>query len=84
MRSIIAIVANVLAPEALQERLVQHDDMIKQLSSTVANPAFGHAVLPRAWETGSLRLDAQAFRGTTVSVLNIVARSKIRYLGEES
>src|SRR5580700_2694884 len=40
--------------------LVKHNYMIKQVASTIPNPAFGDAVLPRASEARSFRLDAEA------------------------
>jgi len=59
MRPVFVIVADILFHKSSQMTFVQHDDMIEQVSSTVANPALGNAVLPRTSETSSLGFDAQ-------------------------
>jgi hypothetical protein len=43
---------------------IQYDHMIQQVSSAVANPAFGDSVLPWTAEAGSFRCDAEALYGT--------------------
>ena len=38
---------------------VQYDHMIEQFAMAAANEPFRNAILPRASETGPLRLDAE-------------------------
>jgi hypothetical protein len=40
--------------------LIQDDDMIEQISAAVVDSALGDAILPRASETGSFGLNAEA------------------------
>ena len=54
MGSVFVIVADVLAHESLEMPLVEHDAVIQQIPSAVANPAFGDAILPWAAITRSL------------------------------
>ena len=58
------VVADVLAHQPFQVPLIEHDDMVKQVASAIANPAFSDSVLPRTAETGPFRLDAEARNGT--------------------
>jgi hypothetical protein len=61
--------------------LIQNNYMVKQIASAVADPALGHAVLPRTAEAGSLRLNAEALQLFTVSItssLKLDPRSRIR------
>ena len=57
------IVANVLVHQAFQMALVEHDHVVKQITTASADPTFGHAVLPGASDRGVNRPYAQAFRG---------------------
>ena len=50
MRSVFMVVTDVLTHEAFQMTLIEHDDMIEQVPAAVADPALGHAVLPRTAE----------------------------------
>lgn len=58
MSSVLMIVTDVFFHQPPQMALIQYDDMVEQISSTVPNPSFCNAVLPRAPEAGSFRLDA--------------------------
>jgi hypothetical protein len=63
MRSVLAVVANIFAHQPFQVPFIEYDDMIEQIFSTAANPAFGDAVLPWASEAGSFGLDAETLHG---------------------
>lgn len=63
MRSVLAVVANIFAHQPFQVPFIEYDDMIEQIFSTAANPAFGDAVLPWASEAGPFGLDAETLRG---------------------
>ena len=60
VRPIVMVVANILSHEPLEMPLVEDDHMVKQISPTVADEAFGDPVLPRAAEAGPLWFDAEA------------------------
>ena len=60
MRSVVMIVADVLAHQAFQMALVKDDDMIKQVATAGTNETFRHAILPWVLETYSLWHDAEA------------------------
>ena len=60
MRPVFVIIANVLPHQAFQMPLIQNNYMVKQIASAVADPALGHAVLPRTAEADPLGLDAKA------------------------
>ena len=60
MRPVFVIIADVLPHQAFQMPLIQNNYMVKHIASAVADPALGHAVLPRTAEAGSLRLNAEA------------------------
>jgi hypothetical protein len=53
MRSVFVVIADVLAHQSLQMPFVEHDDVVEQIPSTVANPALCNAVLPRTAKAGS-------------------------------
>jgi len=46
MRSVAVIVRDVLGQKAPEMALVQGNDVVKQLTSATANPAFRNSVLP--------------------------------------
>src|SRR6266851_5291275 len=48
VRSIVVIVGDVLVQQSSEVALVEHDDLVEQLSAHTAYPAFCNAVLPRA------------------------------------
>ena len=54
------VVAGVLVHQAFQMALVENDHMVKQIAPTVADEAFGNAVLPWTPKAGLFALDAQA------------------------
>jgi hypothetical protein len=43
--------------------LVEHNHVLEQITTANADPAFGHAVLPRASDRGTKRPYSQAFCG---------------------
>ncbi len=53
VRSILMIVANVVIHKPLEMALVDHDDMIEQISAAVPDEALGHAVLPGTSNRGA-------------------------------
>lgn len=57
------VVADVLKHQPFQMPLVEHDYMVKQVASAIANPAFRDAVLPWTPEAGPFGLDAEAHYG---------------------
>jgi hypothetical protein len=60
VRSVAVIVADVLAQQAFQMKLVEHDRMIKQVPSAASYESLGHAVLPGTLKGSPLRNDAEA------------------------
>lgn len=56
MRSVVVVVTGVLFHQPSQVALIQHNYMIEQVTTAVANPALGNAVLPRTSEAGPFRL----------------------------
>lgn len=63
MSSVFMIVVNVFVHQAFQMALVEHNHVVKQITTASADPAFGHAVLPGASDRGADRAYAQAFHG---------------------
>ena len=64
MSSVVVRLADVLVHQLLQMKFVEYDDMIEQISSTTADPAFRNAVLPGTSEAGPFGLDAEALHET--------------------
>jgi len=54
MRSVFMVVADVLTHEAFQMALIENNDMIEQVPTAIADPAFGNTVLPRTLKAGPL------------------------------
>ena len=65
MGPVFVIIANVLPHQAFQMPLIQNNYMVKQIASAVADPALGHAVLPRTAEAGPLGLDPSSWALST-------------------
>ena len=63
MRAVLVIVTNVLREQSLQMAFVQCDDVIQQVTTTTADPALGHAILPRAFERSANRVYPQGSNG---------------------
>lgn len=63
VRSVVVVVADVFSHEPLEVPLVEHNDMIDQVSAAVAYKALGDAVLPGTTEGGPLGLNAKPFDG---------------------
>jgi hypothetical protein len=70
VRSVLVVVADILAHQSFQMSLVEHDHMVEQIPATVANPAFGDAVLPGTSEAGPF--------GRNAETLNSCASPKYR------
>ena len=77
VRPVVLIVADVVIHQAFQMAFVQNNHMVKQIASTVANPTFCNAVLPRTSEACSLRFDAEALH--RVKHFLIEVRPAIKY-----
>ena len=60
MGSVLMVVGNVLGEESSEMTLVQGDDVVQQLTSAAANPAFRNTVLPGALDGG---LEASSAHG---------------------
>jgi hypothetical protein len=60
MCPVVVIVTDVLGHEPLEMSLVEHDDVIEQVSAAIADKALCYAVLPRTTEAGALGLDSEA------------------------
>ena len=52
MCAVLVVVANVFSHESIEMTLVEDDDVIEQISPTVANESFSNTILPRTLETG--------------------------------
>jgi hypothetical protein len=59
MRSVIVVIADVLRHQLLQVSFVEHNDVVEQVPSAVADPSLCNPILPRAAEAGSLGFDAE-------------------------
>lgn len=84
MRPVFVIIADVLPHQAFQMPLIQNNYMVKQIASAVADPALGHAVLPRTAEAGSLRLNAEALHSVDHFLIEIGPAIKDQMRGVES
>jgi len=51
--------------------LIENDDMIQEVSSTVAAPALGDSVLPRISEAGPFGLNVEALYGAYHLVIEV-------------
>lgn len=60
VRPVIMVITDVFGHQSLQVSLVQNDDMIQQVSSTVSNPALDDTVLPRTAKARAFELNAEA------------------------
>ena len=80
MRPVLVVIADVFVHEALQMALMENNHMIEQVATTGADPALGHAVLPRTAEAGSLGLDAEALYRADDFLVEIRAAIKARGL----
>src|SRR6267143_641083 len=61
VRSIVVIVGDVLVQQSPEVALVEHDDLVEQLSAHTAYPTFRNAVLPRAPVRRSCWLQTERF-----------------------
>ncbi len=59
MHSLLVVIRNVVAEETPQLTLVDHDDMVEQLTADGFDPALSDPVLPRASICGSNWIDAE-------------------------
>jgi hypothetical protein len=58
MGSVLVVVADMLADQAEQMPLPEHDDVVEQFSAQRADPPLGESVLPRRARRGPELLDA--------------------------
>ena len=84
MRSVVVVVTDVLVHQTRQVPLIEHDDMIQEVSSTIPAPALGNAVLPRTSEAGPFGLNTEALYGTHHLVIEVRGSVKDQIFGEES
>ncbi len=61
MGSVLVVVGDMVADQAEQMPLSEHDDVVEQFSAQRADPPFGEPVLPRGARRGPELLDAQIF-----------------------
>ena len=59
MRSVIVVIADVLTHQSLQVPFVEHNDVVEQVPSAVADPALCNPILQRTAEAGPFGLDAE-------------------------
>jgi len=59
MRSVIVVIADVLRHQSLQVLFVEHNDVVEQVPSAVADPSLCNPILPRTAEAGSLGFDTE-------------------------
>src|ERR1035437_12871 len=81
MCPVVVVITDVLTHQAFQMGLVEHDHMIEQISSTVANPAFGDAVLPGTSEAGPFGRNAKALHRTNDFLIEVRAAIKDQVSG---
>ena len=69
VRAIVVVVRDVLAEQAQQMTVIEHDDMVEEFATDAADPTFGDAVLPWApWGgAGRLRAGSAGSRATTIA-----------------
>ena len=78
---VVVVITDVLTHQAFQMGLVEHDHMIEQISSTVANPAFGDAVLPGTLEAGPFGRNAKALHRADDFLIEVRAAIKDQVSG---
>ncbi len=76
MRSVVVVVTEVLVHKTLQVPLIENDDMIQEVSSTIPDPALGNAVLSRASEAGSFGLNTETLYGAQHLVIEVCGSVK--------
>ena len=59
MRAVREVVPDVLAEKAMEVPIVEHDDVVEQLTADGADKALSHPVLPGAAVAGAGRFDVQ-------------------------
>ena len=81
MRSVLVVIAYILAHQPFQVPFVKHDDMVEQISSAASHPALCNTVLPRASEADPIRLDAETLYGIDHFQVEICAAIKDQIAG---
>ena len=76
VRPIVVVIADILFHQTSHMPFVENDHMVVQIPTTVPDPALCDAILPRAPETGPLRLDAEAFHGVDHFLIEVGAAIK--------
>jgi len=64
MRAVIMIIRRVCGKKPLEMALVQGDDVVEQVASAAAHPAFRNSVLPGALDGGLHARDLQGAKGS--------------------
>ena len=73
MSPVVVVITDVLGHEPFQVTVVQHDNVIEQVTSAGANETFCDAVLPRALEAGLFGLYFEASDRFNNIVIEITA-----------
>jgi len=81
MRPVVVIIANVFVHQSFQMPFVEHDHMVDQIPSTVANPTLCDTILPRTSEASPLGLDAEALHRVNHVFLELCATVEDQILG---
>ena len=58
VRAVLVVVADILGEESLQMVFIEHDDVIQQITTTAAYPAFCNSILPRTPDRSANTLDS--------------------------
>ena len=81
VRPVVVVVANILVHEPFQMMLIEHDHMVEQVATAVADEALSNAVLPRAFERSANGFHTKDFRScqdfsakSGIAVVNQIAR----------
>ena len=83
MRSVVVVVADVIIHESFQMPRIEHDHVVEQIATAVADPALSDTVLPRTPEAGSLGLDTKALHRFEHLVVELCASIKDQVNEEE-
>jgi hypothetical protein len=58
VRAVLVVLADILGEESLQMVLIEHDDVIQQITTTAAYPTFCNPILPRTSDRSANTLDS--------------------------
>jgi hypothetical protein len=71
--SVIVAIANVLGHQPSEMAFIEHDHMVKQISTTRTDKAFCHAILPGALDAGSFGFYSKAPDRLNNAVIKVTA-----------